>query len=244
MDDNKILTLSNGERIPMNSTCKMVFEVENLNNASPATVSRCGIIYVSTIDLGWRPLIDTWCIDRQKERNTACPEEMTYVTDFTKKYVEAPNLFKLISLEYSFVLGTLPVINVTQMLNLLTALLQNHIDQQQAVDKALFEKYFVYSLAWAIGGMFETEDREKFHALLASKGAPLPQISASRVSVDKETIFDYKVDPESKGWVMWEAEPWVVPKRIAFSQLLIPTSDSTRAEYIIERISGLPAIRD
>jgi hypothetical protein len=43
--------------------------------------------------------------------------------------------------------------------------------------------------------MFETEDREKFHAFLASKNAPLPQISASRMTVDKETIYDYKVDP-------------------------------------------------
>jgi dynein heavy chain len=64
LDDNKILTLANAERIPMSSTAKMVFEVENLNNASPATVSRCGIIYVSKVDLGWRPLIETWHKDR------------------------------------------------------------------------------------------------------------------------------------------------------------------------------------
>jgi len=92
--------------------------------------------------------------------------------------------------------------------------------------------------------MFETEDREKFHALLAAKNAPLPQISASRMAVDKETVYDYKVDPVSKSWVIWEAETWIIPKRIAFSQLLIPTSDSTRAEFIIDKIARLPAIRD
>ena len=59
LDDNKILTLVNSDHIPMTENTKLVFEVENLNNASPATVSRCGIVYVSDTDLGWAPLFDT-----------------------------------------------------------------------------------------------------------------------------------------------------------------------------------------
>jgi len=39
----------------------MVFEVENLNNASPATVSRCGQIYISPNDLGTTALYEGWC---------------------------------------------------------------------------------------------------------------------------------------------------------------------------------------
>lgn len=69
LDDNKILTLANGERIPMTDQCKLVFEVENLNNASPATVSRCGQIYISPNDLGTTALYEGWCQLRALERS-------------------------------------------------------------------------------------------------------------------------------------------------------------------------------
>ena len=47
LDDNKILTFANGDWMPMIDSVKMMFEVEILVNASPPTVSRAGIIYVS-----------------------------------------------------------------------------------------------------------------------------------------------------------------------------------------------------
>jgi hypothetical protein len=57
-------------------------------------------------------------------------------------------------------------------------------------DKALFEKFFVYCLAWSAGGLFEVEDREKFHKYLESRGAPLPQ-TGGRQSAEKETVYDF-----------------------------------------------------
>ena len=42
MDDNKVLTLVSNERIPLSESMRMVFEINSLNNATPATVSRAG----------------------------------------------------------------------------------------------------------------------------------------------------------------------------------------------------------
>lgn len=95
----------------------------------------------------------------------------------------------------------------------------------------------IYCIAWGCGGLFETEEREKFHRFLESKNAPLPIAQGGSKSIDKETIYDYKFDIDTNQWKLWEAEPWVPPRRIQFSQLLIPTSDSTRAEFIIDKIS-------
>jgi hypothetical protein len=41
---------------------KLIFEVEDLRNASPATVSRAGIIYVSESDLDWEPVLKSWIL--------------------------------------------------------------------------------------------------------------------------------------------------------------------------------------
>ena len=60
LDDSKMLCLPNGERIKLPNTLAMMFEVQDLRVASPATVSRCGMVYIEPVHLGCEPLIDTW----------------------------------------------------------------------------------------------------------------------------------------------------------------------------------------
>jgi dynein heavy chain, axonemal len=61
LDDNLMLCLPNGERIKLNPhQMRVLFEVQDLAVASPATVSRCGMVYVSETALGWAPFVRMW----------------------------------------------------------------------------------------------------------------------------------------------------------------------------------------
>jgi dynein heavy chain len=60
MDDNKILTLASNERIARTPEMRLIFEISNLRTATPATVSRAGILYINPGDLGWNPFVTSW----------------------------------------------------------------------------------------------------------------------------------------------------------------------------------------
>lgn len=51
----QVLTLASNERVPLSPSMRLMFEIGHLKAATPATVSRAGILFANPSDLGWNP---------------------------------------------------------------------------------------------------------------------------------------------------------------------------------------------
>jgi len=71
MDDNKVLTLVSQERIPMTDSMRLILEVSNLRSATPATVSRGGVLFINDNDIGWGPFFNSWLSKYRKNNGYA-----------------------------------------------------------------------------------------------------------------------------------------------------------------------------
>eukprot|EP00930_Biecheleria_cincta_P100463 TRINITY_DN920_c0_g1_i2.p1 TRINITY_DN920_c0_g1~~TRINITY_DN920_c0_g1_i2.p1 ORF type:complete len:4610 (-),score=1017.36 TRINITY_DN920_c0_g1_i2:106-13935(-) len=78
MDDNRLLTLPSNERIPLKGHMKMIFEIRDLNYATPATATRAGIVCMDdTFGVQWKMYVKSWIKKREdpdaiKEQLQAC----------------------------------------------------------------------------------------------------------------------------------------------------------------------------
>jgi len=60
LDDNRLLTMPNGERIAFGDNVNFLFETHDLSFASPATVSRMGMVFLSDDDVDVTRLVNRW----------------------------------------------------------------------------------------------------------------------------------------------------------------------------------------
>lgn len=231
LDDNKILTLANGDRIPMTPNVKIMFEVETLVNASPATVSRAGIIYVSDTDLDWAPYVEGW-IRRQESSKQAMYQALFTKYMGSSSPTDPGHCYDWLNRNVTQVVATSRVGTVVSMCDMIKGLTEgkNCIDTSTDTE-VRYEKIFLYCLCWTVGGLLETEARIKFDAFMRT----LDKTGAFPVCGPGETIFEYFVSADKGQWTLWRPPVWVYPKqeKLDFSNLLVPTMDSTRASYNI-----------
>jgi dynein heavy chain len=262
LDDNKILTLANNDRIAMTDNCRILFEVENLNNASPATVSRAGIIFVSASDLGWKPLIDSWLAKKTSGNEPIgasgsggnnpigmADENRIFaqIKLLIEKLIIGPDLLGwfMQSMSDRAAMSTNESMMIVKFLNLLDGQLLVVAGNGGAAGNVAISwvnRVVLYAIVWGIGGLLDTsEDRIIFNSKLLEVIKTFqidPVVAVPKWTVEGPTLYEYWPGlPTSGGWELWKPEEWVAPKKLNFSSLLIPTVDSIRAQYLMSTIA-------
>ncbi|XP_007433956.1 dynein heavy chain 9, axonemal, partial [Python bivittatus] len=143
MDDNKVLTLASNERIPLHPTMRLLFEISHLRTATPATVSRAGILYINPADLGWNPPVSSW-IDRRETQS-----ERANLTILFDKYL--PVCLDTLRTRFKKIIP-IPEQSMVQMLCYLLECLLTKENTPPDCPKDLYELYFVFAAVWAFGG--------------------------------------------------------------------------------------------
>eukprot|EP00434_Breviolum_minutum_P025657 symbB.v1.2.022672.t1/scaffold1992.1/size93445/3 len=224
MDDNKLLTLTNGERIRLEKHCAMLFEVFDLQYASPATVSRCGMLYVDDKNLGPGPYYDRWQRLKQTEKLRESLE------DLYEKYVPQLILYifegrqgdqigaPLSGFIHRSLMGMDSVVQFTRLFD--------SIFDEGTTPIDLVENIYIFCLTWSLGGRVEFDE---FIKKLAQKVLP------------KQSLFDSYFDLEQGRWTSWEdlMESFAPPPGLDFNKIFVPTIDTTRYSYLVKQFLSM-----
>ncbi|CAF0910630.1 unnamed protein product [Adineta ricciae] len=248
MDDNKLLTLANGERIRLQDHCSLLFEVGDLKYASPATVSRCGMIYVDPDNLGPGPVWKRWLnrnfIDRSNDKHQL---ELLY-----DRYVQ-----NLINLIYQGITDTerrprmkmiVPltsvniIVQLTKLLDFLfLSLMNNDKKNQIQLTADVIHAIFLQAMAWSFGACLKQEDRITVDGFIKYlSGLPTATVGAkaksNQIPHEKPLLFDHVFHMELNQWQIWDD---LIPKyehdrSQRFTELFVPTVDTVRLEWLLQ----------
>uniref|UniRef100_A0A8C2Y898 Dynein heavy chain 5, axonemal-like n=1 Tax=Coturnix japonica TaxID=93934 RepID=A0A8C2Y898_COTJA len=221
LDDNKTLTLANGDRIPMSPSCKIIFEPHNIDNASPATVSRNGMVFMSSSVLDWKPVLMAWLQTLPATYSDVLWNCFSAVFQDMINFVFSAVTPKMAVLECMY---------IKQAIDLLQGLLSDRNEKQLSEEH--IARLFIFAVMWSIGALLEPDDRLKMELFLRKHSAvkELPAVNG------EETMFEFGISTSGQ-WEHWSKKvpEYIYPKDSVpeYTSILVPNVDSVRTDFLM-----------
>ena len=206
----------------------MLFEVYDLQYASPATISRCGMVYVDAKNLGFKPYYANWLKNKHKDYGETMHDSLKELfTKFIPTLMD--RVFDGIAGEelvapLEFITPRTNLNLVQQLTHLIDAILPEP-DANPPQEYEDLQKLYLFCLTWSVGGALVQEDRDKFNAFLLQ--------TAGGVMVNN--FYDNAYDIKNLSLDLWEkkVEEYQMPVDRKFSSILVPTLDTTRYSWLM-----------
>jgi dynein heavy chain len=255
LDDNKKLCLMSGEIIQMSNKMNLMFEPADLEQASPATVSRCGMIYMEPHQLGWKPLMESYMQTLPSQLN----EDLHTIIRDLFDWLIQPCL-DFVQHECKLFVETSSLHMVNQFLNLYSCLMGEirHSGEEGYEQVSLgqmntwLQSLFLFSIVWSIGSMITGDGRQKFDAFFRTlisgtdKIHPKPKavkLSKSHVFPERGSVYDFYYQKTGSTWMEWtnliDQAKSVIPRNAKASELIIPTVDTARQTFFLDTFLSL-----
>uniref|UniRef100_A0A8D2JQJ9 Dynein axonemal heavy chain 6 n=1 Tax=Sciurus vulgaris TaxID=55149 RepID=A0A8D2JQJ9_SCIVU len=233
LDDNKMLCLANSERIKLTPQIHMLFEVQDLKVASPATVSRCGMVFVDPEELKWMPYVKTWMKGVSKKLNEEAQE---YILNLFQRYVDDGLHF--INKKCSQAIPQVDISKVTTLCCLLESLILGkdgiNFTMEQVKLNTVLCQTFVFCYLWSLGGNLNENHWDSFDTFIRTQFDDNPD---ARLPSSGD-LWSIHVDFDTKRMDPWER---IIPtfkynRDVPFFEMLVPTMDTVRFGYLMEKL--------
>nr|XP_024648317.1 dynein heavy chain 1, axonemal isoform X2 [Macaca nemestrina] len=254
LDDNKKLCLSSGEIIKLTEAMTMMFEVQDLAVASPATVSRCGMVYLEPSILGLMPFIECWL-------KKLPPLLKPYEEHFKALFVSF--LEESISFVRSSVKEVIASTNCNLTMSLLKLLdcffkpflpregLKKIPSEKLSRVAELIEPWFIFSLIWSVGVTGDSNGRTSFSHWLRLK---MENEQLTLLFPEEGLVFDYRLedagisgtndneDEEEEykqvAWVKWmdSSAPFTMVPDTNYCNIIVPTMDTVQMSHLLDML--------
>jgi dynein heavy chain len=238
LDDNKKLCLVSGEIIQLSDPMTMMFEPEDLAVASPATVSRCGMIYMEPTSLGYDVLLQSWL-----ETIPPCfgEEIKTVISRLFDHFV--PSILPFLRRN---LVEPLPSVNnalVQSFFNLMDTYFAEYIEVDDGRDKktpeevnyfmSKIESIFIFCIIWSMTATVDAIGRKIFNNFFRIE---MINCKIANPPPSEHSIYDYKYMVEDDTWIEWttSAPPYVYDSKLSFSEFIIPTADSICYTFLLD----------
>jgi len=255
LDDNKLLTLPNGERLSLPPNVRILFEVETLKYATLATVSRCGMVWFSDDTVTSEMLLGNYL---QGLRGTAFDELdeeaagqaankalaiQEQVSDLLQHYFGTEHLLQNTLQEaqkYSHIMRFTEIRALNTLFSLLNKACRSIIEYNiQHEDfplepeqvESFTSKKMLLALVWAFVGDCPIRERRAFGEYVTGLTTFVTPLLS-----EASSLIDYDVSLPRAEWISWQSQ---VPNveinthSITQTDMVIPTLDTVRHEDIL-----------
>ncbi|KGO60550.1 Dynein heavy chain, domain-2 [Penicillium expansum] len=256
LDDNKLLTLPNGERLNLPPNVRIMFEVESLKYATLATVSRCGMVWFNADTVTPTMMISNYVESLRTKTFEDLDEDSApagtatirtqdaqdTVATILKQFLEVDDLV-LKALEeakkYNHIMEFTDIRALNTLFSLLNKACRNVLEYNAQhpdfpLDPEQIESYMskklLLTLVWSLTGDCPLSDRKAF-------GKYITGMSTIDLPPDGDSsLIDYDVILPKSDWTSWHSQVPTIDintHSVTQTDVIIPTVDTVRHEDVL-----------